>query len=282
MSPRRVSPESPERVRSAVNRIAVAAGNAVHDERVRRRWTLRELAAKAGLSLGAVHGLESGRSASLEAYARLADVLGLTLELDLADPLRRVYSSTYQQDAVHLAMGEFEARHLRGVGFEVGIDEPFQHYQFAGRADVMAWSLTEPALLHIENRTRFPNIQAAAGSYNAKRAYLPAVLARRLGISRWQSVTHVMACLWSAEVLHVLRLRAETFRALCPADAEAFEGWLAGTPSKHGTYSTLVVVDPLATGRQRLFIGFEDALTARPRHAGYAAAAARLARSDGR
>jgi hypothetical protein len=55
-------------------------------------------------------------------------------------------------------MGEAQTAHLRKLGFEVGLDEPSQHYQFAGRADVIAWSVERAALLHIENRTRFPDI----------------------------------------------------------------------------------------------------------------------------
>ena len=54
-------------------------------------------------------------------------------------------------------MGEYEASHLRALGFKVGIDEPYQHYQFAGRADLVAWDVDARAFLHIENGTRFPD-----------------------------------------------------------------------------------------------------------------------------
>lgn len=49
--------------------------------------------------------------------------------------------------------------HLRRSGFEVAIAEPHQHYQFAGRADRLGWDLDRRALIHIENRTRFPDMQ---------------------------------------------------------------------------------------------------------------------------
>ena len=83
-------------------------------------------------------------------------------------------------------------------------------------------------LLHIENRTRFPNLQEAAGSYNAKRQYLAGSVADRAGTGPrgWRSVTHVMACLWSAEVLHEVRLRRATFGALCPDPPDALHAWL--------------------------------------------------------
>ncbi len=60
---------------------------------------------------------------------------------------------------MHAAMGEAGAAHLRTLGFAVRLDEPFQHYQFAGRGDVVAWSVERAALLHLENRTAFPNLQ---------------------------------------------------------------------------------------------------------------------------
>ena len=174
-------------------------------------------------------------------------------------------------------MGEFEAARLVAFGRHVGIDEPYQHYQFAGRADVIAWDADAGALLHIENRTRFPNLQEAAGSWNAKRSYLADEMRTRANVRRWRSVTHVMACLWSAEVMHALRLRTSTFRALCPDPVHAFESWWSGDlPVGRGSHSALVVLDPLATGRRRQFIDLELALTSKPRHRGYADVAAKL------
>ena len=80
-------------------------------------------------------------------------------------------------DLVHAAMGELEAARLRAHQFRVAIDEPYQHFQFAGRGDVVSGISKRRALLHIENRTRFPNMQEVAGSDNAKRAYLGDVIA---------------------------------------------------------------------------------------------------------
>ena len=131
-------------------------------------------------------------------------------------------------------MGEIEARALARPERTIAIDEPYQHYQFAGRADVLAWDAEN--LLHIENRTRFPNIQEAAGAYNAKRQYLAGALADRAGIGPrgWRSVTHVMAGLWSSEVLHAVRLRRASFAALCPDPSDALEAWLAGEAAAGG------------------------------------------------
>jgi hypothetical protein len=176
-------------------------------------------------------------------------------------------------------MGECEARHLATLGLRVAIDEPYQHFQFAGRADVLAWDLDERRLLHVENKSRLDDIQDVAGAYNAKRAYLAHALGDRLGVGPrgWRTVTHVLAALWSSEVLHVLRLRTATFRALCPDSPDAFQAWWLGRESDGGVASSLVILDPAATvGRSRRWIGLDDMAGARPRYRGYAHAAAAL------
>ncbi|MDP8903995.1 MAG: hypothetical protein M3N29_01535 [Chloroflexota bacterium] len=162
------------------------------------------------------------------------------------------------------------------LGVPVGLDEPYQHYQFAGRADVVAWDVSRRALLHIENRTRFPEFQHMAGAYNAKRAYLAQALAGRVGVPSWKSETHVLVGLWSAEVLRVLRLRTDSFPALCPDPPAPFHAWWNGQPPTGGRASTLVVLDPLTSGRQRSVLELDRALSARARYRGYAEAAAAL------
>jgi hypothetical protein len=168
-------------------------------------------------------------------------------------------------------------------GFTVAIDEPYQHYQFAGRADLLAWDLTSRALLHVENRTRFPNLQDAIGSYNAKRAYLPRVLAERLGLrSGFATVTNVIAGLWSSEVIHIARIRSASFSSVCPDDRSAFDAWWGGSTPATGTTSAFILLDPIstATPRRSAFVGLEQALpgSIRPPYRGYADAVEALRR----
>jgi transcriptional regulator with XRE-family HTH domain len=272
---RRVAPP-PSRVVGAAARVGARLGAQVHEQRTARRWTLRELARRAGMSTAGVHAIEAGQMGTVESYLRLADALSLRLDLELVDPRRRAPTVARSVDPVHAAMAEFEARHLRAFGYLLAIDEPYQHFQFAGRADLIAWDRDRRQLLHIENRTRFPNLQDFAGAYNAKRAYLGRSLAERLGVAAWRSETHVIAALWSSEVLHAIRLRTTTFRTLCPDGIDAFERWWKGIPPESGSSSALVVLDPFVTGRRRAYVALDHALSARPRVPGYAAAVARL------
>jgi hypothetical protein len=221
-----------------------------------------------------VHSVEHGSPASLETYAAIAVALGLEPRLDLVDPRKRANTSR-AEDPVHSAMGELLAARLAGHGFSVAIDEPYQHYQFAGRADLLAWDLASRLLLHVENRTRFPNLQDAIGSYNAKRRYLPAVMAERLGIrGGFRSVTNVMAGLGSNEVIHVARLRGATFTSVCPDDESGFEAWWIGRPpTAGGPSSAFVLLDPGADAapRRSPFVGLDAVLqgSIRPRYRGY-------------
>ncbi len=229
MPPRPAQRSSPAATALAA-RVAIKIGTTVLDERRRRAWTTRDLAQRAHVSASTVNAIEAGRRVSLDVYACVATALGLSMEVDFSN--RRRGRMRTDGDLVHAAMGEHEARLLSGFDYRVAIDHPYQHYQFAGRADVLAWSEQHRALLHIENRTRFPNLQDAAGSFNAKCEYLAPVVARQAGLRPFRSEVHVIMALWSAEVLHTLRLRQATFRALCPDNEMGFRGWLRGRSAR--------------------------------------------------
>ena len=281
MSPCKRWTPAPPRIRSVVDRLGVELGTAARDERTRRGWTLRDVAERSGLSASTVHSVEAGRIGSLEAYVRIAGALGLDAAFSMREPGKA--SRRPDADLVHAALGEMEARHFRGLGFAVAMDEPYQHYQFAGRADVIVHDPERRALLHIENRTRFPDIQAFAGSFNAKRSYLGAAMAERfLPGRRFSEVAHVVVALWSSEVLHAVRLRDATFRALCPDATDGFGGWWRGEPPASGTTSTFVLFDPLPGKRstRRRWVGLEDARRVDARYRGYADAADALRRAD--
>jgi transcriptional regulator with XRE-family HTH domain len=267
-------------------------GREIRLQRLRRGWTLRRLGEASRLAPSTVHGLELGRTGSVATYARIVAALDLHLQVDLGAAARPPTRPT--TDTVHAAMGELEAVRLRGFELEVAIDEPYQYFQFAGRADVVAWDERRRALLHIENRTQFPDLQAAAGAFNAKRAYLGRALAERLGVGRWASETHVMVVLWSAEVLHAMRLHEASFRSLCPDPPDAFAAWWDPTTSGQPTTrdqsttrdrgrslkadieararlaTTLVIFDPTAPGRTRRWVGLDALRTIRARHRTYA------------
>ena len=270
---------SPERkIGRELNRIRTTVGEAIHEERRRRGLTIRDLASLAQVGLATVHAAEAGEAAGLETYVRLAEALRLRAELDLVDPRRREPATKRAQDPVHTAMGEAQAAHLLSLGFRVGMDEPYQHFQFSGRGDVVAWSPDRAALLHVENRTRFPDIQEAFGAFNGKRLYLAADVAARVGVAQWRSETHVVAALWSSEALRVIRAHAASFTAVCPDPSDAFKAWWAGKPPFTGRWSILVIFDPVEGRRseRRGWACLADLDGLRPRYRDYSDAVAAL------
>jgi transcriptional regulator with XRE-family HTH domain len=257
----------------ALARMASGMGEQLRNERIRRGWSLAVLAQRAGVSTGHLCQIEAGKPASLDAYARVAVALDIRPELIAVDPRHRSRSGGGDEDLVHAAMAEVEAAHLGGFGFRIAIDEPYQH------ADLVAWDMDARALLHIENRTRFPNVQEALGSYASKRAYFGRVLAERLGLrGGWASETHVIAALWSSEAMHTLRVREATFRAACPDGIEPVRTWWSGRmPTGRGATSSLVLLDPGLEVRAAFRLGELTGAT-RPRYRGYAETAEALRR----
>ncbi|MBA2488766.1 MAG: helix-turn-helix domain-containing protein, partial [Chloroflexi bacterium] len=104
MSPRSILTPAPPRVRQLTNRLSSDLGREVHDLRVRRGWTLAQLAEKAGVSRSMVQGVEAGEPSSVAGYVRLAMALGLTPRFTL---LPETAARTHRDaDPVHAAMGE--------------------------------------------------------------------------------------------------------------------------------------------------------------------------------
>jgi transcriptional regulator with XRE-family HTH domain len=264
-----------------IGAVAGALGTAIREERRRRRLTIADVARTVGLSFSEVQAVESGRVASLDTYLRLAKVLHLQPSFELVDPRRRE-TVRRKEDPVHAAMGESQAAQLASLGYEVRIDEPFQHYQFAGRGDLVAWSVRDAVILHIENRTEFPNIQQGFGAFNTKREYLGLELASRVGVRRWRSESHVMAAIWSADVIHTIRQHRATFGSLGPGGPSILETWCLGEAPPDGRKTGFVLFDPVDNRRSdaRRWVGVSDLAKVRPRYRGYADVLAALKDAD--
>jgi transcriptional regulator with XRE-family HTH domain len=273
MSPQpTVRPAAPA-VLARVDVVAASLGAQVCAARKRRRWSTQQVADRAGVSRALVYRVERGDQSTLETYVRLGAVLGLSLEAALEDP-RTTARPHRAEDPVHAAIVEMLAARHAGPGRLATADEPFQHYQFAGRADLAVIDPTGPDLLHHEVKTAIPNVGELAGSWNVKRQYLARVLAERHGIrGGFRSVTHVLTIAWTADCLRVLRLHAATFRTLGPDDPIGFTAWWeGGVPASPGSAASVVLLDPIQRPRAVPWIGIKALASVRPRHAGYAEA----------
>jgi transcriptional regulator with XRE-family HTH domain len=269
----RCKPPAPTAV-ARVASVGAILGAEVRATRDRKRWSTERLADEAGVSRSLVYLVERGQATTLETYARLGAALGLRLEASLESgrPGARGSTPPRAEDPVHASIVELLAARYTAKGHLVTVDEPFQHFQFAGRADVVAIDPGGPDLLHHEVKTALPNIGDLAGSWNAKRQYLAASIAQRHGFRHgFRTVTHVLTIAWTAECLHVLRLRSATFRSLGPDGPDAFARWWEGAPlADVGITATVVVLDPIDRPRAPAWVALADLGALRPRHRDYA------------
>ena len=105
-----------------------------------------------------------------------------------------------------------------------------------------------------------------------KRQYLARAVADRHAIrGGFRSVTHVMTVAWTADCLHVLRLREATIRSLGPDAPGAFSRWWDGAgPAEAGVTSTVVIFDPIDRPRAPAWAPIGDLGAVRPRYRDYA------------
>lgn len=105
-----------------------------------------------------------------------------------------------------------------------------------------------------------------------KRQYLAASIAQRHGFRHgFRSVTDVLTIAWTADCLHVLRLRDATLRSLGPDAPDAFARWWDGErPEGPRVTSTVVLIDPIERPRAPAWAALADIGAVRPRHRDYA------------
>lgn len=249
-----------------LTRLCGRLGTALRARRLARGWTLQAVAGAAGLSPAAVARLERGGTGGLATYLRLADVLGLRLTWEL----HALAHTLEAEDAVHAVMAEVQARRFGTGQRRVLIDEPYQHFRFAGRGDLVVVDRARSALHHSENKTRIVNVGELSGSFNAKCRWLAQDVAERHGLGRLKSESHTLVLLWSEEVLAVARTLGRTLQALGQHGARPFGAWWDGRPLP-GVHRGIVVFDPIDRGSgQPQWVGLDEALQARPRYQGYA------------
>ena len=215
--------------------------------------------------------VERGDPTTIETCARFGTALGMRLEASLQDPHEKARPGR-AEDPVHAAIVEGLVARYETQGRLVGADEPFQHFQFAGRADVTAVDTAGPDLLHHEVKTAIVNVGELAGAWNVKRQYLARALADRYAIrGGFRAVTHVLTIAWTADCLRVLRLREATLRSLGPDVPGPFARWWdGGRPEAPATTSIVIVLDPLERPRAPAWAPLQDLGALRPRHRSYA------------
>jgi hypothetical protein len=88
----------------------------------------------------------------------------------------------------------------------------------------------------------------------------------------------VIVALWSAEVLHAIRIHKVSFASVCPDPRDAFDAWWREGSPAADTHRILVVFDPVQGLRRdrRRWLSSRELEGARPRYRDYADAVDRL------
>jgi transcriptional regulator with XRE-family HTH domain len=148
---------------------------------LRRQARLRQedLAARAGTSRSLVSRVERDRldNVPVGALLRLVEALDATIQLRV-----RCHGAELDRlmDAKHAALQERVARTLAAQGWDVRVEQSFNHFGDRGRYDVLAFHAPHGALLVAEIKTEFGDLQETIGRLNVK-TRLAAAVAREIG-----------------------------------------------------------------------------------------------------
>jgi transcriptional regulator with XRE-family HTH domain len=149
---------------------------------LRRAQNLRQtdVARCAGLAQQTISDVECGRFGylSIEAYCRLVEALGATVELM---PRWRGPRLARLLDRRHASLCDAVARYLESLGWEIRAEFTFNHFGDRGSVDLLAWRPDLRALLIVEIKSEFVSIEETLRTLDMKARVVPMVAARDLG-----------------------------------------------------------------------------------------------------
>jgi transcriptional regulator with XRE-family HTH domain len=137
----------------------VTFGRACHDTRISLDVSRQELAARVGISERYVAQIERGQAnPSLRLVERIADALGLALELGIRSPI--FPGGGRVRDAVHARCSAYVDRRMRSVGWATAREVEVIHGRSHGWIDLLAFDQRSGTLLIIEIKTRLDDLGA--------------------------------------------------------------------------------------------------------------------------
>ena len=203
----------------------VAVGRMVRDLRVARNLRQVDVAGRAGVSRETVSRLERGlvdgmTVASLRAVSRALEMPSIVTLGWRTPELDRM------RDRVHAAMVEAMSRILVDAGWQITAESGFNHYGERGSADILAWHRARLAILIVETKSRFGDLQDTLAALDRKRRVLPIEFEKRFG---WRPrVVGVLLVLPDLSThRHVAARHPTIFRASFPHRQDEVTEWLA-------------------------------------------------------
>lgn len=218
--------------------------------RIRRPWRQRDLAEHAGVSQSMVSRIERGHLAgvTLEAIRRVAAALDLRLDLVgrwRGGELDRLLA------AGHSALHESVARDIGGrVGWRFSSEVSFAHFAERGIIDLLAWHEPSGALLVIELKTEFVDINELLGTLDRKRRHAEQIARERGWLNHASSVSVWVIVSDTSVNRHRARDHRTMLTTAYPTDGRSIRPWLRAPRGSVACLSFWPVNRP-GTGRTR-------------------------------
>jgi len=201
-------------------------GGVIRFLRVRRRWRQRDLAERAGISQTMVSRLERGHlsEATLDTIRRVAAALDLRVDVVgrwRGGELDRLLASG------HSALHESVAAHLRTLaGWQFASEVSFAHFAERGVIDILAWHEPSRALLVIELKTEFVDLNELIGTLDRKRRNAAQIARERGWLDQAASVSVWVIVSDTSMNRHRARDHRTMLSTAYPLDGRAIRPWL--------------------------------------------------------
>jgi transcriptional regulator with XRE-family HTH domain len=202
----------------------LALGRLVRMVRKRRHLRQEDVAVRAGVSQSVVSLLECGRAEELA--IRTARRVCSALEIELGFEARwRGPALDRLRDAVHARVVEGVVRQLRADGWEVIVEQGFNHFGERGSVDVVGWHAAPRTLLIVEVKSELLDLQDLLASLDRKRRVVPLELAQERG---WRpaAVGVVLVVADARTARRVVERHPAMFDAALPSRTVAVRRWL--------------------------------------------------------
>jgi len=214
--------------------------------RQRADLTQKELAARAGVSQGAVSLFERGRLGGMT-IARVRHILGaLDAELVLIATWRGG-DLDRRLDARHAKLGDDVARLLEGNGWEVVPEVSYSIFGERGSIDLLGWHPETSTLLVVEVKSELASIEETLRKHDVKVRLGPQVVRERF---EWQPVVvaRLLVLPEHRTIRHQVEDKSALFGRAYPARNVAVRRWLRA-PS--GPLAGLLFL-PATSGARRM------------------------------
>ncbi len=203
----------------------VCLGSAFRAIRLELRLRQCDVAGRARLSQQTVSRLERGQIKPLSVGSLLEIAEALEADLDIS--LRwRGPTLPRLLDRRHAQLQNYVAGVLSALGWEVKIEESFNHYGEKGSGDALGWRPAEHALAIVEVKSEIVDLQDTVRTMRAKLRLLPGVLRERYG---WDVRGVALLLVIPNAKMHrdAVRAHSALLTAALPARTRDVVRWLA-------------------------------------------------------